>query len=121
MKSLLFSLITLTLFIFGVFLVIIFNSSPIESGSSVLVMFFIFSFLLALSVSFSVAIFLRTISKKQFDRREIGRTLRRCVELSIFSVGLLALSSLDVLNIVSLMAFFITIVLIEILLENRSR
>lgn len=119
-KAIYFSTLAFTLFVFGVFVVIVFNSNPLDSSNSVKVMFFIFSFLLTFCLSMISALSIKHFKKINYSSKDLFILIRRSVEVSTAITGLMILSSLNVLNAVSAVAFIITIILFEIFLMNKK-
>ncbi|OQA51967.1 MAG: hypothetical protein BWY43_00723 [candidate division WS2 bacterium ADurb.Bin280] len=119
-RTIYFSILAFTLFVLGVFVVIVFNSSPLDSSNSVKVMFFIFSFLLALCLSFVSYLSFGYFKKISTSNIAIMQALRRSLEISLAVVGLMILSSLNVLNAVSAITFITTIILFEIFIINKK-
>lgn len=120
MKKILFSLSAFTLFITGVFIVILFNSSPLDSGKSVVPMFFIFALLCIAFLLITINMIYLNFKKKQISNRKLSIVARRCFFVSLILVGLAVFSAMGVLNALSGATFVIAVILIEFFVQNKS-
>lgn len=121
MNKIIFLFTVFALFVVGVFTLIIFNSSPLDSQRSVVPMFFFFEALALFSVTFLVFLFSKRIKNTSLPRRSLATASRRSLFFSLSVTGLTVLSSYGVLNILSGLSFVFAIVLIDLLLENRHQ
>lgn len=119
MKKIIFSLTVVTLFIIGIFVVIVFNSSPLDQQNSVIPMFFTFGFAVIFFISFLSSMFILSRRSEKPDKRTIIKYLRRSVELSLVITGLFAMSAYGVLNILSAATFLLAIILIDLFVESK--
>jgi len=119
MKKIIFSLTVITLFVLGIFTVIVFNSSPLDPQGSVIPMFFTFGFAVAFLVSFLSSLIVLSRRSKKPDKQTITKYLRRSVELSAVLVGMFAMSAYGVLNALSVMSFVLAIFLIDLFVESK--
>lgn len=120
MKKLIFSVSVVTLFVLGVLVVIVFNSSPLDQESAVVPMFFTFSFLSIALVTFLVSLVSIIIKFPNPTKRLIVKWLRRSVEFSIVAIGLLAMAAFGVLNILSAITFSLAIILVDLFVESKE-
>lgn len=121
MRKILFSLTALTLFILGIFVVIVFNSSPLDHQRSVIPMFFIFLFLSLFLVSLLISLAVLSKKKSRSSRPSVMKYIRRCAFFSLGTVGLVLLSAYDTLNLVSGTSFVLAVLLIDLFVENKLR
>lgn len=121
MRKILFSLTALTLFVTGILIVIIFNSSPIDAQKTVIPMFFTFLFLSILLIVFLVSLSVILKKKIKPNKVMIIRNLRRSAMFSLCVVALGLLSAYGVLNALSGITSVLAIFLIDLFIENKTR
>jgi hypothetical protein len=100
----------------GIFTVIFFNTNPYTSGFLTHFSFFL-SFLLAIFSAISLAgVIIMQAKKMPFSKL---RFLRRSLLTAFALTGLVVFSSLKVLNAMSVIAFLLTIVLLEFFFASK--
>lgn len=102
----------------GICVVTIFNQDPRTASVTRIIMFYLFLFLAISSLPVNV-ILLMNIKRKQADT-SIGKLVRRSSLISMAIVGLLLMSSLNILNLLSAITFVLAIFFGELFLEGRS-
>lgn len=119
MNKIIFTLTTFTLFVLGVFVLIIFNSSPLDDQKSVIPMFFCFEFLCTFLISSLISAIY--INKKKYKpvRTYFMKYLGRSLVIATMVLGISLLSSYGVLNLLSGFSFILAIILVDLLIESR--
>lgn len=118
MRKLIFSTIALFLISLGVAIVIVFNTNPQNSGSLTIFAFFLCLWLSLLSVIFIIFSVFGLHGKKR--KWNMISRFRRSVLIASLFVGLLILSSLEVLNFLSGFTLVLAGVLSELFFVNRK-
>ena len=113
-----FSLLALLAIASGVFVVIIFNTEP--KSDNLFLLFSFFSCLLLITFSFFslLGIALVKISRR---RAKMSALARRALILGAAATGLVALSSLNVLNGLSVVSLILTAVMLEAFFFTKAR
>jgi hypothetical protein len=117
MTSLIFSLFSILLVSTGALVVIIFNATPTESFSIVNLGFYLFIFMSFYSLLTLLWVYL----KRGRETAKIGILNRRIMIISLFVTGLVVMSSLQVLNVVSLISFALSALLLELFFLSQRR
>jgi len=118
MRKYLFVTISLFLLSTGVCVVTLFNVNPLDASAPIVTSFFVF--LLISIQSFAISLYLM-FGKKGTSRIPVKTLLRRTFFLGVGFVGLLAMSSLNVLNLFSAATFVAAVLLSELFFTSRSR
>jgi uncharacterized integral membrane protein len=117
MTSLVFSLLSVLLVSVGALTVVIFNATPTTGFSVVNFGFYLFIF-------FSLYTLL-TLSwiyfKKAKGTGRVGLLNRETLIISFFITGLIVMSSMQVLNIISLISFALSVLLLELFFLSQRR
>lgn len=102
----------------GICIVTLFNQDPRTVSVIRVIMFFLFALfsVWSLPVSISLAI---SIKKKNMDL-SLKKTIRRFGLVSFAIVGLLLMSSFNILNLLSAITFVLALFFSELFLEGRS-
>jgi len=114
--SLVFSLFSILLVSVGSLVVIINNASPTKELSVTNIGFFVFVYLMIYSVIYLLYILLKNdqYSKYRFFNR-------RLLIFSFLITGIIVMSSLQVLNIISFVSFILSVALLELFFMSQSR
>lgn len=114
--SLIFSFVTMLLIFGGIFTVIFFNTNPFSSGFLTHFSFFLSLLLTLFSAISLIGIITMQVKKMTYSRL---RFFRRSLLTSLAITGLIIFSSLKVLNAMSIVAFILTIVLLEFFFASK--
>jgi hypothetical protein len=102
----------------GICVVTLFNQDPRDASVARIVMFFVFLFFSIASLP--ISIFLMTAVKREKAEISLAKMVRRYSLASLGIVGLLLMSSFNILNLLSAITFVFSIFLSELFLESRS-
>lgn len=114
--SLIFSLFSVLLVSLGALVVIVSNSAPTSGISIINIEFFLFILLFTYSASY--LIYLLFAKSKRLANRFLNR---RILLLSLLISGLIVMSSLQVLNLISAVSFLLSIILLELFFMSQTR
>jgi hypothetical protein len=116
MTSLIFSLFSILLVSAGALVVIVFNSAPTTNFSLVNFGFYALCFLFVYSLLSLIKIFWSR--KKNFNRHKLIN--RPLLIITLFIVGSIVMSSMQVLNAVSIISFALSLLLLELFFISRN-
>lgn len=103
---------------FGVCVVTLFNQNPQNASVARIVMFFVFLFFTIASLP--VSIYLLVAAKKKRTELSSVKMIRRFCLASFAIVGLLLMSSFNLLNLLSAITFVLAVFFCELFFEGRS-
>lgn len=116
--KLLFLNICIFMLSFGVCVVTLFNLNPQNASVARIVMFFIFIFLAIASLS--VSVYLLATSRRKQAELSLVKVIRRSCLGSFAIVGLLLMSSFNLLNLLSAVTFVLAVFFCELFFKERS-
>jgi len=116
--KLLFLSICIFMLSFGVCIVTLFNLNPQNASVARTVMFFIFIFLAIASLS--IGTYLLLASRRKQAELSLSKVIRRSCLGSFAIVGLLLMSSFNLLNLLSAITFVLAVFFCELFFKERA-
>lgn len=114
--NLVFNLFSVLIVALGALIVIVSNTEPTNNLSIINIGFFLFVLLFTYSLSY--LLYLLIAKRATSEKRLLNR---RIVLFSVSIGGFIAMSSLQVLNIISAISFLLSLVLLELFFMSQNR